>query len=74
MSRRKHFMNEIREEFSDLFYKKNIISNNNKRLNDFTFNLKLGSSYLYLLNHSTYEIRDVEPTIFLKIYLIKMNK
>lgn len=64
MPKKKHFMNEVREEFSNFFSHHNNLSKKmNERLNNQAFDLKLGLSYSYILNHKTHTIKNVESTI-----------
>lgn len=71
MPKKSHFMKEVREEFSNFFSDDKILSKkNNERLSNQSFDLKLGASYSYILNHRTHKIKDVDP-IILEIHPFK---
>ena len=64
MPKKNHFMKELREEFSDFFsHENNLSKKTHKKLDKQSIDLKLGTSYSYILNHKTDKIKDVEPII-----------
>ena len=64
MPKKIHFMKEVREEFSDFFsYDKILSKKDEERLSNQSFDLKLGTSYSYILNNRTDKIKAVESII-----------